>query len=272
MDVIKTIVRETLGPLLEKHSFSICTDILLVLLGIKPALLFDYCCSKVEKIAELVLKINNHLKHSGFCDLQFYVVVEVMNDIVVVNKECLQIIRNKLLKELESTEHDISNEFIFIDVTSKLDIPIWSLHEKVFPLLNWLSMCLNSITDSGDCLINEPSTQTIRSMNCHETNPYFCIPCLFGVMLGYPVVYFTDTSENCLNHIPLKLFKVVGKRKGINKKDHIIYSFTVPLTMYEMTKIKMSVSEFLEISLKKNSIFDELILSEETVISSSVSL
>jgi len=58
---------------------------------------------------------------------------------------------------------------------------------------------------------------------------------VFGLLLGYPVVYWykniTD-ADNCLSHVPLRLFRILAVDSTADSKPTIIYSFTVPERLY----------------------------------------
>jgi len=58
---------------------------------------------------------------------------------------------------------------------------------------------------------------------------------VFGLLLGYPVVYWykdVTTADNCLSHVPLRLFRILAVDSTANSQPTVIYSFTVPEQLY----------------------------------------
>lgn len=60
---------------------------------------------------------------------------------------------------------------------------------------------------------------------------------VFGLLLGYPVVYwYSDVTgaDNCLSHVPLQLIRItaVDSTTTRDSEPTVIYSFTVPEQLY----------------------------------------
>jgi len=58
---------------------------------------------------------------------------------------------------------------------------------------------------------------------------------VFGLLLGYPVVYWysnVTTADNCLSYVPLRLFRILAVDSTADSHPTIIYSFTVPEQLY----------------------------------------
>ena len=58
---------------------------------------------------------------------------------------------------------------------------------------------------------------------------------VFGLLLGYPVVYWyrnVVTADNCLSHVPLRLFRILAVDSTADSQPTAIYSFTVPEQLY----------------------------------------
>jgi len=58
---------------------------------------------------------------------------------------------------------------------------------------------------------------------------------VFGLLLGYPVVYWYSniaTADNCLSHVPLQQFRILAVDNTANSQPTVIFSFTVPEQLY----------------------------------------
>jgi len=62
---------------------------------------------------------------------------------------------------------------------------------------------------------------------------------VFGLLLGYPVVYwYSDITraDNCLSHVPLRMFSISAMNSTAANQPTVIYSFTVPELLYSHCK------------------------------------
>lgn len=65
-------------------------------------------------------------------------------------------------------------------------------------------------------------------------------PTLFGYLINYPVLYYSETDENCLSNQELKVFQVI-----VN--NHLLLSFSVFLEIYiKSSKIQNDIKIFLD--------------------------
>jgi len=58
---------------------------------------------------------------------------------------------------------------------------------------------------------------------------------VFGLLLGYPVVYWYSnitSADNCLSHVPLRVFRISAVDSVVDSHPTVIYSFTVPQQLY----------------------------------------
>ena len=94
-----------------------------------------------------------------------------------------------------------------------------------------------------------------------------CVPSLFGVLLGYPVVYFVSgAGENCLGFVPLKLISVVCQVR--NDFEHRCLSFSVPEHLY--SDVILTALNPLETRLKD--VFDSVRVEVENIVQPYISL
>jgi len=58
---------------------------------------------------------------------------------------------------------------------------------------------------------------------------------VFGLLLGYPVVYWYSnitSANNCLSNVPLRMFRISAVDSTADCQPSVIYSFTVPEQLY----------------------------------------
>lgn len=63
---------------------------------------------------------------------------------------------------------------------------------------------------------------------------------VFGLLLGYPVVYWYSnvaSADNCLSHVPLRMFRISAVDNTADSKPTVIYSFTVPQQLYSQCQV-----------------------------------
>ena len=68
-----------------------------------------------------------------------------------------------------------------------------------------------------------------------ELSPDINRSTVFGLLLGYPVVYWYNnatSADNCLSHVPLRLFQISAVDSTVDSQPAVIYSFTIPEQLY----------------------------------------
>jgi len=68
-----------------------------------------------------------------------------------------------------------------------------------------------------------------------ELSPEVNHTTVFGLLLGYPVVYWysnVTSADNCLSQVPLRLFRILAVDSKADSHSTVIYSFTVPEQLY----------------------------------------
>lgn len=68
-----------------------------------------------------------------------------------------------------------------------------------------------------------------------ELSPEVNRTSVFGLLLGYPVVYWysnVSSADNCLSQVPLRLFRILTVDSMGDRPMTVIYSFTVPEQLY----------------------------------------
>jgi len=62
---------------------------------------------------------------------------------------------------------------------------------------------------------------------------------VFGLLLGYPIVYWysnVTSADNCLSQVPLRVFRISAIDSTANGQPTVVYSFTVPEQLYSHCK------------------------------------
>uniref|UniRef100_A0A1I8JSI7 Uncharacterized protein n=1 Tax=Anopheles albimanus TaxID=7167 RepID=A0A1I8JSI7_ANOAL len=112
---------------------------------------------------------------------------------------------------------------VFIDVSASLAKPRLvqpKIAEHLHATITSLQAKMLSLDRNGG------PTKTIKWL----ANIPTCRTTLYGVFIGYPVVYWYDitvSQENCLSRVPLAVFQVVQKPQQTNA-SHPLISFSVP--------------------------------------------
>ena len=232
-------------------------DIKAVDSGVKPAYLFDIGLPVSHKlhgfVADLLhdLLISNHLN-----------VVEMGMDCFIVNVDSINSITLRMAKTLSSFGHSECNsvktvmeppredglEVKLVDITND-SMPNIVLRETTFRELHdaVAEICSNLKSDSVQIYKLNDSTV------CNRTS-------LYGVLLGYPVVYWFDERENVaknyLSMVPLSCVQVTAAvpLRMDNTADktiesHQLYSFSYPACIND--ELKGVVDEWYEILKRK---------------------
>lgn len=100
-----------------------------------------------------------------------------------------------------------SDRTVFVDVSASLAKPRL-VHPKIAEHLQTAIASLKTKMLSLD--LNDGPTRTIK----WTANSAICRTTLYGVFIGYPVVYWYDitmSQENCLSQVPLVVFQIVQK-------------------------------------------------------------
>uniref|UniRef100_A0A675B398 Uncharacterized protein n=1 Tax=Anopheles darlingi TaxID=43151 RepID=A0A675B398_ANODA len=115
------------------------------------------------------------------------------------------------------------NRTVFIDVSASLAKPrlvLPEVNEHLHATIASLQTKMLSLDRKG------VPTQTIKWI----VNTAICRTTLYGVFIGYPVVYWYDitvSQENCLSQVPLVVFQVKQTPQRTNASSPLI-SFSVP--------------------------------------------
>lgn len=183
------LIRTHLGKSLSKNSSSLLWDLILISVGLKPCLLFDYACVDAEKlknVLEDLQKFGLSLSHS-------LSVVVLGQDVFIADVK-------KLLSKLKD---NLKNKtFTLVNVSGNLKRPCF-VDEKVESQLN--------VHFTDLVLQLEQHSEQFAFRYDIEVKEMWNLSTIFGFLLCYPVVYWFDTmtDHNCLSLEPLALYKAI---------------------------------------------------------------
>ena len=211
----KHLIGQHLGRSYTKRSRQLLLDLLCVDCGLKPALLLDFSVPSAECLHHLL----DAATKTGVLTNKLLVLTIDM-DMLVISPDAFD------------NSVDIFACLTFVDVSASQEHPcvISGLDDRLLQTRTAFSRFLAEKDKCTACMelpIERDSSST--------ANP----STLFGVLLGYPVVYYYNTSlqcqDNCLSMVPLIHFVVSGLlgqsvSMGSGKlcQKHIIFSFSVP--------------------------------------------
>lgn len=240
--IIRTLASSSLGQSATKHSISLFIDVSLVLAGLKPAFLVDRICTDATRLKTFVSNVYEQL--AAETDLHPLVtlgpvkILDIASDLVIIRVDRLRTLQIKLA----TCGSDSQIKASFIDVSAKLDRPTNLPENELMRLLMWMAQVLLLAEDNQDDAVG------ILTIDSHQpsNDSLVCIPALFGILLGYPCVYFVRPEElecmdgeggstnsgpdNCLGGVPLTLVSVWGH---LSDYKHLCLSFTIPTHLYQ---------------------------------------
>lgn len=191
----------------NKHLKLITNQIHYVNIGFKVGFLWDIG-NRIEY--KLILDILNDLKkHKHISD---DVILFILDDnYIIVNSRKLSVICNE------------PTSITFIDCSESLKLPL---------LLNGMP----------NDILQKLRTQLSNTIEyCEMVVDDVCVPTVFGILIGYPVVYWYNTelsNENCLSNIDLIIYQ------SIQDEDVLIQSFSVPKILHDVPQIQNALREW----------------------------
>lgn len=248
----KSALAHKFGKRSHKKWFTAALDILLVDIGLKNSCLFDHWAVTGQEMQEfMVTAAQTRLTRHRMAALS------VGMDVFLINTA----------KPMESNTH------YFVDITNNLNVPnlLCQNDSCITSTLNIFHDCVKNMTSYS--LNTEEFTHI--DVNSDNINP----PCLFGLFLGYPAVYWYDrtiSEDNCLSGVSLHLYQVIGEVKPVynemvqsfsSPRSHTVFSFTVPdLDRFHCVNSKMHgwFSDWKN-SKPWTEMFSNIVLSESTL-------
>jgi len=218
--LVRSIARDTLGPAAAKHSRSLFIDIFLVFVGVKPAVLIDTFCADSTKMARYLMGIEVFLSHTRpRLPCQSLRVLDIEGDVIVIGDSRWSRMDAFIYEE----------DVRFVDASSSLKSPRWLDDVTRQSLLQWMSTVVATAetVDVEDDVKSVPISTVL--VNTDEV--VSCVPSLFGVLLGYPIIYYAPGDYNCLGLCPLTIISLKGVATG--HIPHDCLTFSVPSHLYD---------------------------------------
>ncbi|KAL8580673.1 hypothetical protein ACOMHN_004715 [Nucella lapillus] len=178
----KDLIGRHLGRKYLKRTRDLMWDLVSVDCGLKPALLLDFAVPSSACVVTLL----HSLKSTGLINNPL-TVVTIHMDVLIVNPASFN----------DTTKNPLSG-VLFVDVSGNLDDP--RLLSESCHLLQETRQSFCGVLEK----LGSASGGVDLSVHCDPcTNP----STLFGLFLGYPVVYYydmaVDSLSNCLSMVPL---------------------------------------------------------------------
>ena len=247
-----------LGKLSGKCYRSFLLDLATIYLGLKPSLLFDYAVVDITNAGHLI----EALAAEGLIPYTLDV-LKVGEDIFFADLE-------NLVSHLKKTVE--SEELTLIDISEKLQEPRvleTEVSRRVLKQFARIVEVLEQKLNNGTLNMSQKNktarnSEVVDLNNVSNGEENWCVPSVFGFLLGYPVIYWCDQASefNCLNMVPLHRYTVNLKESSLishsqmwknfysssliqagsdrveSCDDHTVFSFTGPVALeskYELT-------------------------------------
>lgn len=183
----------------QKYLKIVYGNLLSVNIGIKPSYLWDIPIkvdqSQINHMLNL-LKLKNIIS-------EFIFTLKLGEDIFCIN-----------LLEIRNLQNNLQSSLLkFVNCSFELKSP------EVMTDFIEIKKMLNELLEF---ILKNQSNEVLYI----EEKSDWCMPCIYGVLLGYPVIYWTSSYDNNLCYQPLDLFKFNYTNKYFASKQ--LYSFSVP--------------------------------------------
>jgi len=213
-------------------------DIKLVDNGIKPSLLFDHWgVNPIEMKNFLVSAQESKMINSQI------VLLVIGLDILLVN---IKIITDMNVFKDESSS--IGKNMYFIDVSYGLKEPkVIDTKDKNISCTSETFHALLEFINSKKCVLDVVNIEDLVNLTS------FNVPCLFGLLLGYPSVYWynqKESEDNCLSGVALCVLQIIGVMDDVYEKDLFKQSSNDALKIGAAVQRKVILSFSIPDSLK----------------------
>lgn len=210
----KLIVGRLFGAKWAPHIKNISVQIAFIMLGLKRGYLWD--SGPVTQLSPF----------------DVYDIVNIVNGAFKTKMTTLTmgddvIIYNKASRPIKYEDH------VFVDISKHLDAP------KIVD--NHIQQKMEELIDDLNEQISKFFSNAIPMEVMTDTD---CIPTIFGLLIGYPVIYWYDDAsvdDNCLAHVDLFVNQLICNNKNI-------MSFSVPVQLVdESQNIRKLLEKFTEV-------------------------
>lgn len=232
----------------------LAVQVLAVDLGIKPAFLYDINNACAEQIQQYV----NSLQKAGSLTDTLQI-ISISGNTLIVNSNLM---KAHLVEVLEKKS------------LLTVDVGLWKKQPSLITMDSKTKHMVKAVLEVFDNINTHDSVlKVIDEEMCDRWN--LCT--LFGILLGYPVVYWFDQEqsyENCLSMVPLVVNKILVSWTVCDEKhSSCLYSFSVPEVLW--SDVDSHIKQWqvcLRDRLSQQAILTDLGFVKETVILPAVAM
>ncbi|KFP70590.1 PREDICTED: UPF0739 protein C1orf74 homolog, partial [Acanthisitta chloris] len=225
-------------------------EVLAVGIGLKPALLYDCGAEGTKEM----LRYLRGLRDAGLSSRRLHV-LGIEGSVLLLNPE----LARKRLEDVICADSVLP----FVDVSARKRCPTLCGRAQGEVSKSHLTSLLAHLEAA-----ETTSADPVSSSEVVLTGWNLCT--IFGVLLGYPVVYTfctEESAENCLALTPLRVFTVQASCPRIKDGLRIqIYSFSIPESLCaQLAEVLAAWQEELKEAFSAQSDFVDLCVSSEVV-------
>uniref|UniRef100_A0A3Q3N5W4 Zgc:112163 n=1 Tax=Mastacembelus armatus TaxID=205130 RepID=A0A3Q3N5W4_9TELE len=239
-----------------RQSLDLATQVLAVDLRLKPALLYDSNSASAEQVQQYLSSLQSaQLVSKSLLILDLNGNTFIFNPVTVISN-------------LEQVLHDSC--IVVINVCHSLEKP--TIADPRRAELKCMTQDLLLLLREFEQL-REAEKPLYVGEKCKEWN--LCT--VFGLLLGYPVIYWfdqTESFENCLSMTPLMVTAAAAVwQAGEVGHRCTLYSFSVPALLHEETRSNLEYWRFcLQERFQQQNVLQDLTICQNTVTLPSVCL
>lgn len=245
------LFQRCVGKMSKKCYRSFLLDLANVYLGLKPSLLFDYAVIDATNASILIDALVSDS------------VVPYALDVLQIGDDTFFADLRYLVSHLKTSVE--REELILIDVSGTLSEPRMlesdaskSVYKQFSEIVNILDQKLGNQRSNETRRDNAIKKSEVIDLNsCNINDSMWCIPCVFGFLLGYPVIYWCNDQDtcincNCLGMLPLNRYTVTVKESFLihswlmkhnngliqalgrgtkSCSEHALFSFSAPVAL-----------------------------------------
>lgn len=190
--------------------------------GIATQIFFVECGIKTGFIWDIGPPINSNLIIKIWSDLR-------RTNLVSNNLRILQIVDDFCILNIQSYNNINLDDVTFINVTSTLLRPQICDLLQLSPFIAAFNKQIEDFQISNDFLLEVVIDNS------------FCIPTLFGLVAGFPIIYYYDplvSDQNCLANVPLCVYQIWFR------DDILLFSVSFPSKLNLEKKFKCKIEKW----------------------------
>lgn len=218
IDGIKDIIKGHLSRKWNSAVTGLATHIFYVECGIKTGFIWDVgppidLASIIKIMTDLIRTnlISHHLR-----------VLRILDDFCILN--------------IQSYLNINLDDITFVNITSTLSQPQICSFSVLTPFIAAFNQQIKNFQISEEILLDVVTDNSV------------CIPTLFGLVAGFPIIYYYDplvSDKNCLANIPLNIYQIWFRN------EILLFSVSCPLKLIEIN-LKNKIEQWKGSVLRNN--------------------